>query len=141
MIRVAPYKFTEFESFQIQYGPGDSLVNKYDSKTGEYQYIDSRDSVIKIHLHLSKDELLYLHRKAADLGFWDFPSVEMGDTSIKHNGSKPPRYLIQFNYKRKSKKVLYDASFDGDPKLKDANEQVKNEILKVLNEEEAKQSK
>jgi len=37
--------------------------------------------------------------------------------------------------------VLYDASFDGDPKLKDANEQMVKQILKVLEDEEGKQKK
>jgi hypothetical protein len=137
----APYKFTEFDSIVFQYGQGDSLVNKFNSKTGDYQFVNSRDSLVKMHLHLSKEDLLYLHRKAAELGFWDFPSIEIGDTTIKHEGMKPPRYLIEFNYKRKSKKVLYDASFDGDPKLKDANEQMVKQILKVLDDEEGKQKK
>ncbi len=140
MIKNAPYKFTEFQSIVFQYGPGDSLVNKFNSKTGDYEYVNSHDSIVKMHLHLNKDELLYLHRKAADLGFWDFPSVEMGDTTIKHNGMRPPRYLIEFNYQRKSKKVLYDASFDGDPRLKDANEQMIKEITKVLADAEGRQN-
>jgi hypothetical protein len=135
----APYKFTEFDSIDFQYGPGDSLINKFNSKTGAYQYVDAHDSLIKMNLHLPKDDLLYLHRKAAELGFWDFPSVELGDTTIKHNGMKPLRYLIEFKYKRKTKKVLFDSSFDGDPKLKDANEQMIKEIIKVLDGEEQKQ--
>jgi hypothetical protein len=134
----APYKFTEFDSIDFQYGPGDSLINKYNSKTGVYQFVDAHDSLIKMNLHLPKEELLYLHRKAAMLGFWDFPSVEIGDTTIKRNGMRPPRYLIEFKYKRKTKKVLYDASFNGDPKLKDANEQMIKEIMKVLQEEEGR---
>src|SRR6187402_3060585 len=102
MVKNAPYKFVEFDSIVFQYGTGDSLVNKYNSKTGEYQYINKHDSLVKMHLRLTKDDLLYLHRKAADLGFWDFPSSELGDTASRA-GVKPPRYLIEFNYKRKSK--------------------------------------
>jgi hypothetical protein len=137
----APYKFTEFDSMIFEYGPGDSLVNKYNSKTGDYQFVDNHDSLVKKHLHLSKDDLLYLHRKAADLGFWDFPSMELGDTTIKQNGAKPLRYLIEFKYKRKTKRVLYDATFNGDPRLIDANQRLIKEIVKVLDEEEAKQKK
>ncbi|HTE00212.1 MAG TPA: hypothetical protein VK668_13055 [Mucilaginibacter sp.] len=139
MIKNAPYKFTEFDSISFQYGPGDSLVNKYNSKTGEYQYVNTRDSIVKMKLHLTREDLLYLHRKAADLGFWDFPSMELGSTAIKHNGAKPLRYVIEFKYKRKSKKVTFDESFNGDPKLIDANIQVIKEIQKVLQDEEGKQ--
>ena len=135
----APYKFSEFESITFQYGPGDSLVNKYNSKTGDYQYVDSRDSLVKMNLHLPKEELLYLHRKAADLGFWDFPNVEIGDTTMRRNGMRPLRYLIEFKYKRKTKKVIFDESFNGDYRLIDANKRLIKEIKLVLAKEEDKE--
>jgi hypothetical protein len=138
MIGNAPYRFSDFQSFSIQYGTGDSLVNKYDSKTGDYQYLNDHDSLIKKHLPLSSDQLLYLHRKAAYWGFWNFPVREVND-SAKAKGDNSPHYLIQFNYKRKSKKVLYDAAFDGDPKLKEANVAFIKEIQKVLGDAEDKQ--
>ena len=138
MVKNAPYKFVEFDSFIFQYGEGDNLVNKYNSQTGDYQYINKHDSLVHIKLNLSKDDLLYLHRKAADLGFWDFPSKQLGDTA-KVNGHRAPRYVIEFNYKRKSKKVIYDANYYGDPKLKDANERLIKEITNVLEDKEAKQ--
>ncbi|MBB5394528.1 hypothetical protein [Mucilaginibacter sp. AK015] len=135
ILKNAPYKFSEFESMQFQYGYGDTLLNKYDSKTGDYQYVNKRDSVIKMKLRLSKNELLYLHRKAADLGFWDFPAKEL-NPSVK---GRVPRFVTQFNYQHKSKKVVYDASYDGPEKLVDANQRLLKEIQKVLNEAEARQ--
>src|ERR1700744_4966623 len=137
----APYRFSEFEYMTIQYGPGDSLINKYNSSTGEYQFGDNRDSLVKINLHLPKEELLYLHRKAAELGFWAFPVVEMGDTTQRRNGMRPLRYIIEFVYKNKTKKVMYDESYYMDQRLKDANEQFIAEIKKVLEGEEEKQKK
>ncbi|MCC8425932.1 hypothetical protein [Mucilaginibacter sp. UR6-11] len=139
MLKNAPYKFTEFDSMNIQYGNRDSLINKYDSKTGNYQYLNNRDSLVKKHLHLNQKDLLYLHRKAADLGFWDFPANETGD-SLK-NGPQPLRYIIEFKYKRKSKKVVFDANFNGDPRLVDANQRLIKEITQVLETEEANQKK
>ena len=140
MIQNAPYKFTEFKSFVIQYGTSDSLLNKYDSKTGAYQYLNKHDSLVKMNLLLTKSDLLYLHRKAADLGFWDFPSNELGDTA-KYKGAKPLRYYIEFNYQRKSKKVLYDEGFEGDSRLKDANENLVKEIMHVLADAEDRKKK
>jgi hypothetical protein len=131
MIKNAPYKFSEFDSIVFQYGDGDSLLNKYNSKTGDYQYVNAHDSLIKKHMYLTKDQLLYLHRKAAELGFWNFPDKEVND-SLKLKGIKSPHYLIEFNYKRKGKKVLFDEGFDGDPKLVDANKQLILEIKKVM---------
>jgi hypothetical protein len=141
MFKNAPYKFTEFKSFVFKYGDGDSLVNQYNSLTGDYQYLNNRDSLIKTNLLLTKNDLLYLHRKAADIGFWDFPSVELNSDTTKFKGHKPPHYYIEFNYQRKSKKVLFDASFDGDVRLKDANVQMIKEIMHVLADAQDKQKK
>lgn len=137
MIKNAPYKYAEFQSMQIQYGFRDSLLNKYDSKTGDYQYINRRDSVVKMNMHLSNDDLLYLHRKAADLGFWDFPENETSKDSTVH----APRYIITFNYKRKTKRIVFDANFDGPEKLVDANQRLIKEIKGRLNDAEQKQKK
>jgi len=141
VLKDAPYKFAEFKSIQFQYGTGDSLVNKYDSRTGEYQYLNKHDSLVKMHVFLNKNELLYLHHKASDLGFWDFPSNETSNDTSSHGGIKPPRYLIVFNYLHKSKKVIFDANFSGPEKLVDANQRVIKEIQSVLNEAEAREKK
>lgn len=139
MLKNAPYRYAEFESMSIQYGERNKLINKFDSKTEIYQYLDRRDSLVKKKLSLSNDDLLYLHRKAADLGFWDFPEDETsGDLK---NGAKPPRYIIEYKYKRKSKKVVYDANYFGDQRLIDANQRLVKEILQVLARAEAAQKK
>jgi len=135
----APYKFTEFKSIVFKYGVRDSLLNSYNSETGEYQYLNRHDSLVKMHLFLKKSELLYLHRKASDLGFWNFPSNETTPDSSNKQGMKPPRYIIQFNYQRKSKTVTYDANFVGPDKLTEANGMMIKEIETVLNEAEQRQ--
>ncbi|EHQ30728.1 hypothetical protein [Mucilaginibacter paludis] len=135
MVKNAPYKFAEFDSIVFNYGIGDSLINKYNSKTMEYQYVNSHDSLIKSKLKLNKDDLLYLHRKAADLGFWDFPSNLVNDTSIRKD-AKALHYYIEFKYKRKTKKVYFDSAYEGKPDLKDAAERLVREIQKKMEEAE-----
>jgi hypothetical protein len=136
MIKNAPYKFADFDSITFNYGTGDSLLNKYDSKTMDYQYLNSRDSLIKSRLKLNKDDLLYLHRKAAELGFWDFPSNMVNkDTSLR-KGIQAPRYYIEYKYKRKSKRVLFDASYNGKAELVDAAQRLVKEIQNKLIEVE-----
>ena len=132
MIKNAPYKFSEFDSITFQYGLGDSLVNKYDSKTGNYQYLNKEDSLIKTRVRLRKDDLLYLHRKAADLGFWNFPK-EIVPSESKRNS---PRYILEFKYQRKSKRVVFDADFDGDQRLKDAARILIGEVSRTINDAE-----
>ena len=136
MIKNAPYKFVELDHISIQYGNRDSMLNMYNSKTANYQFLTKRNTLVKTKLHLRNDDLLYLHRKAADLGFWDFPSKELGDTT-----EKAPRYIIEFGYKRKTKRVIFDANFAGNPKLKDANERLIKEILSVVNTAQDKAKK
>lgn len=135
MIKNAPYRFVDFQSISFQYGYKDNLVNKYDSRTGMFQYLDKRDSLVKEHLRLTKDDLLYLHRKAADLGFWDFPSKEIGDTSAKAS-KKAVRYIIEFKYKEKTKRVTFDSDYFGNPQLIDANQRLIDEIKKKLTDAE-----
>jgi hypothetical protein len=132
MLKNAPYKFTEFKSFVFKYGYGDSLVNTYNSVNGEYDYVNKKDSLVKSTLFLTKDDLLYLHRKAADLGFWDFPVKELNTDTTGLHGRKPVHYYIEFNYERKSKKVLFDESFTGEDRLKDANVDLIKEIMHTL---------
>ncbi len=137
MIKNAPYKFSEFESIKFKYGLGDNLVNQYDSKTGNYQYLNERDSLIKTNVKLSKDELLYLHRKAAEQGFWDFPEVfyNKGERDKKNNS---PHYYIEYNYDRKSKHVLFNADYSDNQKLGDAARQLVKEITNVINDAQDK---
>lgn len=141
ILKDAPFKYKEFKSFSIQYGTGDSLLNKYNSATGEYQYLNKHDSLVKTHMLLTADDKLVLHQKAAQLGFWDFPTDERNtDTSHLH-GARPPRYIIQYNYLHTSKKVVFDANYLGPQKLVDANLQMIKEIQAVLDGAEARQKK
>jgi hypothetical protein len=135
MVKNAPYRFTDFQYLRFEYGLNDSLVNKYNSKTGTYQYTTKSGKLKQLNMQLSKDNLLYLHRKAADLGFWNFPEVEKStDPTAKE--AKTLHYLIEFVYKDKTKKVLFDQDFDGDIALKDANMRLIKEIQSVLDEQE-----
>lgn len=115
MIKNAPYKFAEFESITLKAGFGSNYEKVYNSKTQDYQFVDLKDSVVHTKVKLTKDDLLYLHRKAAELGFWDWPEKLLG----KGKGDSP-RYYLEFSYQRKSKKIEIDADYNQNTKLKDA---------------------
>jgi hypothetical protein len=133
MVKNAPYKFSEFKSLTIKFGVGDSLVNQYDSKTSAYQYLNKEDSLINKTVRLTKDDLLVLHRRAAQLGFWNFPSEIVNNENTSKNSLT---YVLEFNYARKSKKVVFDANFNGDAKLKDAVRRLIEEINSSINDAE-----
>jgi len=116
MIKNAPYKFVEFQNITVKTTVGNQVDKFFSSKTGKYEYVNTQDSLIKQKVILSKDDLLYLHRKAAELGFWNWPEKMIGDTS-----GKSPRYYIEYDYERKKKVIEVDAMFQDDMKLKEAS--------------------
>ncbi len=140
MIKNAPYRFSDFESMTFKYGLGDSLVNQYYSKTGVYQYMNERDSLVKTNVKLRKDDLLYLHRKAAESGFWNFPEL-LEDSSPQKSKINSPHYYMEFSYKDKSKHVLYDAAYSENQKLGDAARQLAREISSMINDAQDRQPK
>ena len=133
MVKNAPYRFSDFDSITFKYGLGDNLVNSYNSKTGSYQYLDSRDSLVRTTVRLRKDDLLYLHRKAAELGFWNFPDEILAENNPKKS-TNPPRYYLEFKYKNKTKHVLYDPRNTENPKLSDAAKSLITEVSNMIND-------
>jgi hypothetical protein len=141
MFKPLPYDFSEFKSIVFEYGENDSLVNQYNSATGEYQYLDRSNSLIKTHLYLTATDLLYLHRKAAESGFWDFPSKEINTDTTNNNGVKPTEYLVELNYQHKTKKVLFSTNYEGPPELIEANRLFIKEIQDILSQAGERQKK
>lgn len=138
IIQNAPFRKADFVSMQFSYGLKDTLENKYDSKTGVYQYVNNRDSVITKKVFLKSDDILYMHRKANEIGLWNFPDT-IGQKSAKSKAV--PRYDITFNYKEKSKHVVIYGDFDGNPKLLDAAVQMRKVIQETLNQAEIRSGK
>ena len=133
MVKNAPYKFSEFESLTFKYGPGDSLVNVYNSQTGVYTYVNNRDSLVTRRVKLNKDDLLYLHRKAADLGFWNFP-----EEILSSKKTKAMHYYFEMKYERKTKHMYFDAAYDKNQKLQNAAKILTDEVNRTINDAESR---
>ncbi|MCX2575045.1 hypothetical protein [Pedobacter sandarakinus] len=138
IIQNAPFRKDDFVSMQFSYGLKDSLENHYDSKTGVYQYINNKDEEVSKKFFLKSDEVLYMHRKANEIGLWNFPDT-IGRKSDKSR--MVPRYDIKFNYKEKSKHVVIYGDFDGNPKLLDAAVQMRKVIQETLTQAERRADK
>lgn len=135
MVKKAPFRSTDFENFVLRYGEGDDLVNKYDSKTGLFQYLNQKDSLVKTTVRLKKDDMLYIHHKAAELGFWNLPDeLVMSDGSEESKLS--PHFYLEMNYKEKSKSVLIDARYIGNSRMYDAAKSVINVVQQVIKDAE-----
>lgn len=140
MLRNAPYKLKEFESLEFKWGMGNNLENTYNSATGDYQYVDAKDSVIHTNVKLRENDILYLHSKASELGFWNFPDLIANQgTDLKTD--TVPRYVMKFNYKKKSKTVTYLADYNEIPKLKALAEQMKTLLQQSINDAEERYGK
>jgi ribonuclease BN (tRNA processing enzyme) len=140
MIKNAPFKSTEFVSLQYKWGVGKVLENSYDSSTGEYQYLNANDSLVKTNVKLRKNDIIFLHSKANELGLWNFPDV-IANRGSDLNSDKVLRYELQFNYKRKSKKVIIMSDYQEIPKLMSVATQMRTLVADAVNDAEERYSK
>lgn len=138
MINNAPYRFSDFESVEIRWGYPDEMLNYYNSKTNEYQYLNKEDSLIKKTLKLRKDDLQYLHTKAQMIGFFNVDEDMTGPESELVNAPLKPRYELTYTYKKKNKKVTFDPDFDGHPKMKEAAQTTIEEVQKIIAEADSR---
>ena len=135
IIKNAPFRSADFVSMQYKWGVGKILENSYDSSTGDYQYLDENDSLVKTNVKLRKNDIIYLHSKANELGLWNFPDV-IANRDADLTSPKILRYEIQFNYKEKTKKVVFMSDYNGIPKLKDAVSQMQKLIAQSIDDAE-----
>lgn len=140
ILKNAPFRSDEFVSFQFKWGAGNELVNSYDSATGDYQYLNAKDSLVKTNVKLRENDIIYLHNKANELGYWNFPEL-IANEGTDLRKSKVLRYVFQFNYKRKTKKVVYLTDYNDIPKLHDVANQMKILVEKTIGDAEERYSK
>jgi hypothetical protein len=136
MIKKAPFRSTDFEGFVLKYGEGNDLINQYDSKNFHFQYLNQKDSLVQTTVKLRKDDLLYLHHKAAELGFWNLPDELIMSDSTSATSQQSPHFYLEMNYKEKSKSVLIDARYIGNSKMYDAAKSVINVAQQVIKDAE-----
>lgn len=140
MIRNAPFKAKEFVSLEYKWGVGDSLVNSYHSATGEYKYLNDKDSLVNSKFMLSAGDKKFLDSNADVQGFWNLPTVVANNESDLNN-AKVLRYFIKFNYQKKSKEVTYYANFEGNPRMKSAAALMQKVIEQTLIDAEERTKK
>jgi hypothetical protein len=140
ILKNAPFRSDEFVSIEYKWGTGRTLLNTYNSKTGAYQYLNAKDSLVKTNVKLRSNDMIYLHNKASAIGFWNFPEVISNQgTDVKTTTRL--RYELTFNYKRTSKKVIYLNDYDEVPKLRDLAVQMKTLVEQTINDAEDRYGK
>lgn len=129
-LKKAPYSIANFKSFTYKWGVGNVLENSYSSINGDYQYLNNRDSLIKTNVKLRANDIIFIHNKIHELGFWSLPS----SIGKPNSNSKALVFELQFNYENESKRVIIYSDFDENPALLDSALQIKNVLQTVIDE-------
>ncbi len=132
MIKNAPFRYTDFEYLEITYGTPNEMVNTYNSKTQHYQYLTNDNVLVKDTLKLRDDDLLYLHRKAMEIGFWNVDDNMTTARQDSTQGLNVPRYILKFVYKEKTKEVVLDADYAGTEKMKAAAKSTIDAVMTMI---------
>jgi hypothetical protein len=140
IIRNAPFKAKEFVSMEYKWGVGDKLENSYNSATGEYKYLNDKDSLVIKHVELNARDKKFLDSNADEQGFWNLPDVVANNESDLKN-PKTLRYFMKFNYQKKSKEVTYLPNFDGNVRMKNAAAQMQKIIEQSIIDAEERAKK
>jgi len=137
MIKNAPFQEKYFVSLEYKWGTGKQLENSYNSVTGEFKYMNSKDSLVKSNFKLDQRDIKYLDSIADVQGFWNLPNV-IANSEADVNNPKQLRYFIKFNYQKKSKEVTYLPNFSGSERMKGAIGKMQKEIeLTLIDKENA----
>ncbi len=133
-LKKAPYAVASFKSFTFKWGIDSNLENSYNSADGSYYYLNNRDSLIKTHVKLRTNDIIFIHNKANELGLWNLPNV-IGKP--KSNG-KSPVYELQFNYLEKSKKMTVYSDFEENPQQLDSVMRIVKLVQQTIDEAEGR---
>ena len=135
MIRNAPFQEKYFVSLEYSWGTGDKLENSYNSVTGQFKYLNKDDALVNSQFKLNTRDIKYLDSIADVQGFWNLPSV-VANSEDDLKDPKQLRYVIKFNYQKKSKEVVYLPSFKGSERMKSAAAKMQKEIELTLIDKE-----
>ncbi|MBY0542561.1 MAG: hypothetical protein K2P75_04095 [Sphingobacteriaceae bacterium] len=134
------YAAADFVAVNYKWGVGDTLVNAYDSATGDYQYLDNRDSLIKTNVKLRANNIIFLHSKANELNLWQLPNV-IANKNADLKNDKVLRYEITFVYEKEAKNIIYLVDYNENPTIALAADELQKMIKKTIDEAEERYSK
>ena len=135
-----PYKASDFVSISYKWGVGDTLANSYDSATGDYQYLDSRDSLLKTNVKLRANNIIFIHSKADELNLWQLPDV-IANPNANLKSDQVLRYEFVFTYEKKKKKIIYLTDYNYNPDVASRADGLQKMIKQTIDEAEERYSK
>ncbi|RZK59700.1 MAG: hypothetical protein EOO91_04290 [Pedobacter sp.] len=139
-LKRGPYAASTFISVTYKWGVGDTLANSYNSATGDYQYLDTKDQLLKKKVKLHSNNVIFIHSKANELDIWSLPEV-IANRNEDLTSEKVLRYEMVFNYEKKTKKIIFMTDYDEDIAVADRADQLQKIIKQTIDEVEDRYSK
>lgn len=135
----APFRGDQFEYVELKKFRNGSLRETINTKTGEYTYYNSKDSLIHQKINLSASTLHELHLKMMDILFWNIEHVS-GDSTMQAR-KQVPLYYVKAVYDRKTQSVWWQQRYFDDQKLDDRMGELVRTIEEMATMEMIKKTK
>lgn len=128
-------KAASFVSLTYKWGVGDTLQNSYDSKTGQYQFINQNDKLIKENFKLRINNIIFLHSKINEQDLLTIPDT-IANAQANLKDTKVLRYEFKFIYEDSTKNIIYLTNYDADPIIGSKAHQLQQLVQQVITEAE-----
>lgn len=134
-VRSGGRKAAAFVSLNYKWGVGDTLQNSYNSKTGEYQFLDQNDKLIKEKFLLRTNNVIFMHSKINEQDLLNIPDT-VANTLANIKDPKVLRYEFNFVYDDTTKNIIYLTNYDKDPSIGAKANALQKLVQQVITEAE-----
>ncbi len=124
-----------FVSLTYKWGVGDTLQNSYNSKTGEYQFLDQRDQLVKENFKLRTNNVIFMHSKINEQDLLNIPDT-VANVGFDLKDTKVLRYEFSFVYEDTTKNIVYFTNYDKDPIIRNKAMGLQKVVQQVITEAE-----
>lgn len=134
-VRSGGKRAAAFVSLTYKWGVGDTLQNSYNSKTGEYEFLDQRDQLIKENFKLRTNNVIFMHSKINEQDLLNIPDT-VANVGFDLKDSKVLRYEFSFVYDDTTKNIVYFTNYDKDPIIRNKAIGLQKVVQQVITEAE-----
>ena len=134
-VRSGGKRAAAFVSLTYKWGVGDTLQNSYNSKTGEYQFLDQRDQLVKENFKFRTNNVIFMHSKINEQDLLNIPDT-VANVGFDLKDSKVLRYEFSFVYDDTTKNIVYFTNYDKDPIIRNKAIGLQKVVQQVITEAE-----
>ena len=134
-VRSGGKQAASFVSLTYKWGVGDTLQNSYNSKSGNYQFLDQRDQLVKENFKLRTNNVIFLHSKINEKDLLNIPDT-IANAGVNFKDPKVLRYELKLVYEDTSRNIIYFTNYDQDPVIATKARLLQQTIQQVISEAE-----